>query len=675
VTRQRISPALWLIPLLLFAAWLRVTALDARALWFDEGVSLTFARMPLRDLVTYHNLWQEVNPPVYRLSLGGWTHLVGATALTARLLSAWLGVLGIALTYRIGREWGLDRRAALAGAAFLAVLPMQVYYSREAKGYTFIQWWLLIAVWIWLRLFPRSPQGAASESPGLELAGLSLILFLSTGLAFGSHYLSALLMVVTGVWTLVWIATARRRGAAWRAIAPRAGVWFGAQLAAGLVWIPWVLATGRGAAAGTQAAAGNIGQIARDPLTYFREMLAELGGGPLQPTPGLWISLGLVALASVALARPALKRAGKWALGSWLAGPLLLGLAVQVAIPFFYPRFLMYVTPALALLAGAAASLIPRPNLIPGSSQVRRGAFDREAFRGGGASIERLGRWATAGVLLALIGAMARLAVGIPSLAGPETDLRPLATDLAAREQPGDALIYSYHWQPGMLAAYLPPDRQPTTYPSFFEPGALDSSMQAILDRHGRVWLLTYQIGADNPINDVGLWLLAHAATPGSTWYDESQLSLFLGPGEVNNPGPASACSTLGSGRIELCFAPLEAEIEAAAPRSLTLALTWTSRDALAERYVVFVHLLGPDSPVPVAQQDTQPANGQRPTYSWTLGEPVLDLHSINIPPAVGAGTTLTVVAGLYDADTLERVPVDGGGDSVQIGQVIVAGR
>jgi hypothetical protein len=37
-------------------------------------------------------------------------------------------------------------------------------------------------------------------------------------------------------------------------------------------------------------------------------------------------------------------------------------------------------------------------------------------------------------------------------------------------------------------------------------------------------------------------------------------------------------------------------------------------------------------------------------------------------------GGTFGVYVGLYDADTLERVPVDDGGDSVLIGHMMLSG-
>jgi hypothetical protein len=249
--------------------------------------------------------------------------------------------------------------------------------------------------------------------------------------------------------------------------------------------------------------------------------------------------------------------------------------------------------------------------------------------------------------------------------------LRPLAGDLARQITPADAVLYSYSWQPGMLSAYLPADREPSYYATFFPPGMLSESLQGILDQHKRVWLLTYQISADSANNDVGLWLLENAATPGGTWYGESQLSLFLDPSTVVNPGSPTSCSSFAGGAIDLCFAPVDPNATVRPGDPVSLALTWRADSTPDIPYTVFVHLIKPGQPAPVAQQDGQPVNGLMPTTSWLPGQEVLDRHAVILPTQL-EGDQLDIVVGLYDPTTLERLPVDGGGDSALIGRLFV---
>jgi hypothetical protein len=191
-----------------------------------------------------------------------------------------------------------------------------------------------------------------------------------------------------------------------------------------------------------------------------------------------------------------------------------------------------------------------------------------------------------------------------------------------------------------------------------------------ILQRRGRVWLVTYQLGAEDPIHAAGQWLLAHAAAPASTWYGDGQVSLFLGPDAVLNPGLPSEVVTFDGGRITLAYAPVAAQ--AAPGEPIGVALTWEASEPIPERYTVFLHLLAAGSPEPLAQQDSQPVNNLRPTYAWVSGEAIQDYRALWLPTPLPQGETLQLVVGLYDGDTLERVPVDGGGSDVLIGTIIV---
>jgi uncharacterized membrane protein len=653
VNKPRESTYIWLTFIILIAFLLRLYHLDQRALWFDEGVTLTFGTLPLSKVLAFHILWVDTNPPVYRVLVGGWSRLVGVSAFTARYFSVWLGTIGVALAYHIGRRLQVGKTAAIIGGTLMAVAPIQVYYSREAKGYVFVQALILLLVVIWLILFraPSTDQRRKLSGPFLALAGI--VITLATALAFGAHYISGLFFAASALWTAShFIKNARAPDSA-PAPWPHYAIWFGGQLAAGLIWLPWILPTMGSAAQGTREAAVGYTTVtlsAVHVVDYLLSAFVEFASGPVGP-PWIRIALALllIGLALVGSFSRRLRPRARWLLLSWLVVPLALGFAAKMAITFFWPRFLFFVVPSLALLAGC------------GWAATRQALQSRPG-------IARLPVAALSGAALFLSGGILEAQYRQPD---PQPDLRPLADDLARQITPDDAVLYSYSWQPGMLSAYLPADRQPAYYATFFPPGMLSESLQAILDRHKRVWLLTYRISADSPDNDVGLWLLENAATPGGMWYGESQLSLFLHPSTVINPGLPTSCSSFADGAIELCYAPVDSSVTAHPGDPASLALTWQAHTAPDTSYTVFVHLIEPGHPAPVAQQDSQPVNGLKPTTAWLPGQEVIDRHAV-ILPAELEGEQIDIVVGLYDPSTLERLPVDGGGDSVLIGHLSV---
>jgi len=91
----------------------------------------------------------------------------------------------------------------------------------------------------------------------------------------------------------------------------------------------------------------------------------------------------------------------------------------------------------------------------------------------------------------------------------------------------------------------------------------------------------------------------------------------------------------------------------------ITLTLYWEALEGAANAdYSVFTHVLASDGHL-VGQHDARPASGDRPTAGWVPGEVVADRHVMTfIEPYTGLAR---IEVGLYDPDTMERVPVEGG--------------
>ncbi len=87
------------------------------------------------------------------------------------------------------------------------------------------------------------------------------------------------------------------------------------------------------------------------------------------------------------------------------------------------------------------------------------------------------------------------------------------------------------------------------------------------------------------------------------------------------------------------------------------LTLFWRSlSDAIPSSYTVFVHLADADERI-VAQGDSLPGGGFRPTTSWRSGEVIQDVHPIFIPTDLPTGA-YDLWIGFYDPITGLRLPV-----------------
>jgi len=109
---------------------------------------------------------------------------------------------------------------------------------------------------------------------------------------------------------------------------------------------------------------------------------------------------------------------------------------------------------------------------------------------------------------------------------------------------------------------------------------------------------------------------------------------------------------------------------------ALYVTLYWRSLEALSTSYKLFVQLLNDQGEL-VAQSDVIPMQGQWPTNLWNQGSRLTDRHRLLGQTLLPSGT-YTIIVGVYDPTTLERIPVKAEGlkidaNAVTIGAVSVS--
>jgi hypothetical protein len=95
---------------------------------------------------------------------------------------------------------------------------------------------------------------------------------------------------------------------------------------------------------------------------------------------------------------------------------------------------------------------------------------------------------------------------------------------------------------------------------------------------------------------------------------------------------------------------------------ALRVTLDWRCLATPQQSFTVFAHLYGPDPGPPVAQQDGPPVHNYAPTAFWQAGDRIRDEKIVVLPADLPAGD-YTLVVGLYDPATGERVPAVGPDD------------
>ena len=152
----------------------------------------------LRALVHHEN-----TPPLWYVLIWGWSRIFGTGEVALRLPSALAGIATVALAWGIGQQMAgrigdaseasvslFGRRVAIATAALVAINPLFVWYSQEARAYGLFVALAALAMWCWLRADAEPTRG--------RLAAFAV----SGAAALATHYFAVFLLAPMCLWLL-----------------------------------------------------------------------------------------------------------------------------------------------------------------------------------------------------------------------------------------------------------------------------------------------------------------------------------------------------------------------------------------------------------------------------------------------------------------------------------------
>ncbi|MGC8839590.1 MAG: glycosyltransferase family 39 protein [Anaerolineae bacterium] len=350
-TRWR-SPFLGWGLLLAGALALRLAGLTSESLWYDEAWSVAIAREPLGWIATLRVPgWPWPLPYtgsggglLYHFVLHFWLAL-GQDPFTVRLLSALLGVAGVALAVLLGRDL-FGGRAGWATGFLVAASPLQVWYGQEARMYALFSCLMLAAAWgLW-----HTCHGGQRWAWGLLVAALVLGTY--------THSFGWFAVVAANLFWLWQRLTLKEARPSWRAWAAAQGVVLGLSLPglagflgqASMGWWSWI---GR-----TYGAPG---------LRDLASVLAAFVTGPVNPFSGPAALAYTLAALAVGLGTALLGFGWAWRAGRREEAALAATLAVVPVggafllaqwRPLFLLRYLVAFQPFCLLLAAARVGVL-----------------------------------------------------------------------------------------------------------------------------------------------------------------------------------------------------------------------------------------------------------------------------------------------------------------------------
>ena len=203
---ERFLTKIAVLALLLAAFGLRLYRLNGPSLWYDELLEL--------DIVqgSFSQIWPQLPRhsamPLDYYGLHGWVKL-GRQEAWVRFPALFWGTLAVPLTYAAAARL-FNRRVGALSMLLMAIAPLAVRYSQEARPYSLLLCCTLGAYWaVW-----RAYLTGAARYWGWAGLGLALAVF--------THYFALFLFVPVGFLVLSRLIISRFSRHAWQQVA-----WFG----------------------------------------------------------------------------------------------------------------------------------------------------------------------------------------------------------------------------------------------------------------------------------------------------------------------------------------------------------------------------------------------------------------------------------------------------------------
>lgn len=194
-------PYFLLFLILILAVLLRLPSLG-QAFWGDEILSLQIVKHYQGDLTGMINYLRmvEVHPPLYYLLLSFWTHYFGFAEAAVRSLSLLFGLAIVVLSYFLGKQMWKSGRAGLLAALLVAIMPMPIMFSQEARPYIIFSFFGLLGLYQLNRYLEKRNWMALIYFSIFSIIGLYL------------HYSFIFILIPFLFWWLLRIIIDKRRG-------------------------------------------------------------------------------------------------------------------------------------------------------------------------------------------------------------------------------------------------------------------------------------------------------------------------------------------------------------------------------------------------------------------------------------------------------------------------------
>lgn len=625
------------LALILVAFVLRIWALDAKGLAYDEAATALMSRASLPEIVAFH--WDAAfeHLPLWIVFMNGWSKVAGQSEFALRLPSALAGTLTIPLLWLLLRRLRpADLAWRSATSSLVAVSPVLILYSQEARMYAFVVLFAIASVLLLLQFLDR-PRA------------LAVIAFILVNWALlGLQYYSALLIAAEALFVLVVAATvAMGRSAGGSAVRNRTVAPLIAIAVSFLPLLVW-MAYAPGFHETVEVVLREASRAQVSVPRFASDAWRDLSFGAIRWQPSVSAAgflllpiflTGLIAAFQdgIALQRDHASAHERWALLFALIVfvPLLVS---AIALRTLATRYMLYIVPFLFAFAGFGIAFLWR--------------------------VSRTGS--------VLVGA---IAIGI-AVAGTvyyfgsytKSEYREMAAYLRERYAPANDVVYIEAPRQHLLAKYylgqsfplqpIPdvpmPEYWPLTAPRVV-PEEVDDVVQAALEDKQNVWLVLSAEAEVDPGEFLSKYLTAVAYMQDCEEWLDVRLCQYTSPRTVDFQMVTDLGAQFnGELVLERSGIGLPARIQPEPEVPLHIRLDWYAERRPLADYKVSVKLLSTDGQI-LAQADQYPIGPLLPPTTWAVGDRKPGYMVLPIPGDLPRGS-YELQASVYDPQTMQSI-------------------
>ncbi len=626
---------------ILLATAFRFYRLGTQSLWSDEGNSVSLAQAGFAEIAARTAF--DIHPPFYYWLLKIWLTLFGNSEFAARSLSAMLGVLLVAIIYRLGARF-FGPKAGAAAAFMAAISPFQVYYAQEARMYMLLAVLSAAAVNYALRI---THYALKSPHSSFVIRHLSFAYVVAAALGLYTHYAFPVMLAIINLTAIVALWKNKRQ--LWR--------WLALQLIPLALYLPWLPIAWR------QLTTWPSLVVEASPAQIALTLLRQLSLGPSGAAISNWWLLGFGvavigylsfvichASRSFVPCRSFTIHHSPFTIHHLLVLLWLLIPAALTAILFrpAYLKFLLIASPAFSLVLGWALTFPQQ------STDGHRWTQIKTFLKNLCLSVSICG--------LTIFHFSLFIALALPSLLslnalyhnpafqrdnykGIAAFIQALATeeDAIIIHAPGQQEVFGYYYRPGpgQAQVYPLPKQRP------LNPAATTSELEHILANSKRIYAVYWATEEADPEGLIESWLAQHAFKAGDTWFGNVRLVSYAAPAAETSFTPVDF--RLGE-HIRLTGYALSPK-RLSPGDILQVRLRWETDAPLNEGYTVFLQLLDEANHL-TAQRDAPPLT---PMQAWPPNKAVEDPHGVLLLPGTPP-TRQRLIVGLYNSASGERL-------------------